>query len=120
MTATETEPEDFGEEPAPGDEPKAHFDPEKEREEMRRNFTNWLLCILAGTLIAAFLMMAIIATRGDKEAFEREADLLMKMMTLVFGPLVALIGSAVGFYFGSNSTALSGPAKANKLTKTHR
>lgn len=78
-------------EPTPKKEP---YDPTKDRETARKTIALTLIWTLIGVLVAAFACVAF--AMGSP-------DLLMKLLTLVFTPLVALVGSAVGFYFGAQT-----------------
>ncbi len=81
---------------------------------MRGKLAFLLVGILGGLLVAAFALMfwifyaALFTTKCDKDCAERIADLLMKVLGLVFTPVVALVGSALGFYYGTQ------PAKGDK------
>ncbi len=72
-----------------------------------------LLILLSGVVIAAFYSLFIINSTGPvpspaaDNAIASDAladdDRLMRLMNLVFGPLVTLFSSVVGFYFGAKT-----------------
>lgn len=69
------------------------------RERARRRIAVFLLWILSGVIAAAFVSVLLHNGCGEQ---------LMKLMTLIFTPIVALVGSAVGFYFGTQSSPKAG------------
>jgi hypothetical protein len=71
------------------------FDPEPQREFIRGKIALWLLCMLAGVLLLAFISMWL---KMDTEA-------LRTVLTIIFGPLVTLVSAATGFYYGSRSSS---------------
>jgi hypothetical protein len=86
------------------------FDIVEAREKTRGRVAGWLVSILACVILAAFvtIVFTLLCTDCDKEYTDRVADLVMKLMTLIFTPLVALVGSAIGFYFGADPAYKSG------------
>jgi hypothetical protein len=74
---------------------KEPYDPTKDRETARKTIALTLIWTLIGVLVVSFSILGF--SCGAKDANES----LMKLLTLVFTPLVALVGSAVGFYFGA-------------------
>jgi len=75
--------------------PTIPYDPEPQRELIRGKIALWLLCMLAGVLLLAFISMWL---KMDTEA-------LRTVLTIIFGPLVTLVSAATGFYYGSRSSA---------------
>ena len=71
------------------------FDPEPQRERIRGRIAQGLLWMLAGVMLLAFGSMW---TGVD-------AELLKTVLTIIFGPLVALVSAATGFYYGSRSSS---------------
>src|SRR5262249_46806329 len=69
------------------------FDPEPQRERMRGWLAGGLLGMLAMVLFFSFV--SLWAKIGKEE--------LQTVLTIVVGPLVALVSAATGFYFGSNA-----------------
>jgi len=100
QTAAVTPLEDFG--PlamSPGPELAAvPYNPEKTRENYR-GIIALILIGLMSTLIAASFALFWIHPDRSKD--------LQQFFSLIFGPVVALVGAATGYYFGSQS--------ANKL-----
>lgn len=70
------------------------------RENVRGVIAKWLVLILAALVTVPFWF---IAWRGD------QAEAVVQILQIVLGPVVALVGSATGFYFGlERSAATSG------------
>jgi hypothetical protein len=69
------------------------FDPEPQRERLRGWIAISLLGMLAFVLLCSFVSMWI---GIDKE-------LLQTVLTIIVGPLIALVSAATGFYYGSRS-----------------
>lgn len=88
--------EDFGSPaPVPVTEAKAvRYNPDRVRENMRGLLAIWLIGIMAATIVGSFLLLWIHPDRSKE---------LHELLALVFGPLVALVGAATGYYFGSQS-----------------
>lgn len=67
-------------------------------EEMRENFRGiiafLLIFIMASIIAASFMLFWIHPDRSDK---------IQQFFSLVFGPVVALVGAATGYYFGSQA-----------------
>jgi len=72
------------------------FDPNPARESVRGLIAQWLVLLLAGIVTAAFWFAA---WRPDAR------DSLKDLLQVVLGPVVALVGSATGYYFGSERAA---------------
>ncbi len=77
----------------------APLTPEAKRENMR----GWL----AGSLVF-LLAVVIIASFAHQWLHPDHSKELHEWMNLVFSPLVALVGAATGFYFGSQSAKKEG------------
>lgn len=78
------------------------------REKARRQLAQFLVFILAGTIGLAFLGVGGIVIQAswlppgtDSPRLAAETDLLLRLLELVFAPLVALVGGALGFYFAT-------------------
>ena len=80
----------------PGQPPSEKpYDPEPRRERMRGYLASALVVILATIAVAAWLSLWLgLATEPEVK------DLLGVMLP----PVVALVGSAIGFYFGGKQT----------------
>ncbi|HEY6815458.1 MAG TPA: hypothetical protein VI168_07965, partial [Croceibacterium sp.] len=70
-----------------------------------------LLALLAAVVVAAFIQLYIINDHSIGPATSAElitdnqadSDRLMSLMNVVFGPVVTLFSSVVGFYFGART-----------------
>lgn len=69
------------------------FDPEPQRERIRGWIALGLLVMLALVLLLTFISMWA----------GMNAEVLQTVLTIIFGPLVALVSAATGFYYGSRS-----------------
>ncbi|MGQ0529962.1 MAG: hypothetical protein ACT4PG_09150 [Panacagrimonas sp.] len=80
------------------------FNIDKEQEKIRGLIAQALVVLLAILVLFAFITLWVFSS-----AF---AD-LEKLMTIVFGPVIALVGTAIGYYFGGKNTSggLSGGGK---------
>jgi hypothetical protein len=61
----------------------------------RRFIAHWLLAMLSGLLLMSWTSLLL-----SLAAFED----VQALMTIVFAPLVGLVGAATGFYFGEKSS----------------
>ncbi len=69
----------------------------------RKNIAYALLGMTAGIVVAGFfLAFFAIDRRGP---IEDNLNTVLSLLNVVFGPVVALLGSATGFYFGANAAA---------------
>lgn len=76
------------------------YNPERWHSLARRNIAYWLLAILSLLVVLTFIPLYwILFTGGD----DRDFAPLMSILNIVFGPVVTLVGSATGFYFGAQS-----------------
>ncbi|SRR6266498_383208 len=67
--------------------------------ESRRFIAYWLLAILSGILLLAWAsVLADLAAFEDIEA----------LMTIIFAPVIGLVGAATGFYFGERAGMAQG------------
>jgi hypothetical protein len=61
----------------------------------QRFIAHWLLAMLSGVLFVSWLSVILsLATFEDVQA----------LMTIVFAPMIGLVGAATGFYFGEKSS----------------
>lgn len=70
--------------------------------ETRRNISYVLLALLALIVFAAFVALFYIyyyRTGNQDPAFKQ----LTELLNIVFGPVIALVSSVVGFYFGART-----------------
>jgi hypothetical protein len=70
------------------------YDPSRARENVRGLVTGALLLMLFLSVLAGFFTLWCAPDKFDG---------LMKLYTIFFTPLVALVGSSIGFYFGKIS-----------------
>ena len=68
----------------------------------RRNIAYWLLGLLSGIIVLAFLLLLWALASGQGHAKEN-FEYISGLLNIVFGPVATLVGSAVGFYFGAQS-----------------
>jgi hypothetical protein len=74
------------------------YDPMKARENVRGWIALSLIGLLAGTILVSFILLWIHPERSKE---------LHDLLALIFGPLVALVGAATGYYFGSQAATKS-------------
>lgn len=70
------------------------YDPLRNRENIRGTIALLLIGLMAATILVSFVMLWIHPDRSKE---------LHELLALTFGPLVALVGAATGYYFGSQS-----------------
>ncbi len=68
----------------------------------RRIVSYLLLALLSAVVFAAFIALFIINDGAGKDDAQ-DAARLMQLMNIVFGPVVTLFSSVVGFYFGART-----------------
>jgi hypothetical protein len=78
--------------PGPAFEP---FNIAKEQEKVRGVIAQALIVLLAVIILFAFISLW---------TFSSGFPDLEKLMTIVFGPVIALVGTAIGYYFGGKTT----------------
>ncbi len=70
------------------------FNIAKEQEKVRGLIAQALTLLLAVIILFAFITLwTSSSTFGDLE----------KLLTIVFGPVIALVGTAIGYYFGGKT-----------------
>lgn len=74
----------------------------------RRNISYVLLALLGAMLVASFAALFIIniqakVTPPQITAAESDFKNLTTLLNIVFGPMIALVSSVVGFYFGART-----------------
>lgn len=72
------------------------YDPEPDRERMRGRIAGWLIGSLVG-LSFLLVFVSVVMVRP----FDREAVALL--ISGIFGPIIGIVGTVVGFYFGQIS-----------------
>jgi hypothetical protein len=88
--------EDFGRTeavPAPEAAP-VPYNPERARENYRGIIALILIALMSALITASFALFWIHPDRSKD---------LQQFFSLIFGPVVALVGAATGYYFGSQS-----------------
>jgi hypothetical protein len=71
------------------------WNPGKHLATSRRFIAHWLLAMLSGVLLISWLSVIL-----SLAAFED----VQALMTIVFAPIIGLVGAATGFYFGEKSS----------------
>lgn len=88
------------------------FDPatkDNPDDKTRRGISYWLLTLLTGLIIVSFIAIFIAnGLAGDADDAAADADRLITLVNIVFGPVVTLVSSVVGFYFGARTARDSG------------
>lgn len=73
----------------------SRWNPGKHLATSRRFIAHWLLAMLSGLLTLSWMSLLLrLAAFEDVQA----------LMTIVFAPLIGLVGAATGFYFGEKSS----------------
>jgi hypothetical protein len=94
--------------PAPTEE---KYDPGKANDDARRNIAYALLALLILTVIFGLIAISFVngqdvdSGNATARALDSKADAerLVTVLNIVFGPIVTLLGTATGFYFGSQA-----------------
>ncbi len=92
-----------------------HLKPTEASDSKTRNvIANWLLVLLAAIVIVAFTDLFLINASAPASATiaTEAAKRLMDLMNVVFGPVVTLFSSVVGFYFGARTAQEGANAQA--------
>jgi hypothetical protein len=77
----------------------------------RAGLANFLVMLLSGTIISSFVLvivLLIISISVDEKktsSFDKTSALVKDLITLIFTTQIGLVGTALGFYFGSKSNA---------------
>jgi|688.fasta_scaffold133744_4 hypothetical protein len=85
------------------------FDIRKSQEITRSKLATFLVGILAGTIIASFTLIIVLLSISilvdDKKtsSFDKTSALAKELITVIFTAQIGLVGTALGFYFGSKS-----------------
>lgn len=80
-------------EPKPLQPPgETDYDPEPARDEARKWLAFMLVWLLCGMVLLSFIFLCVL----EKENFAN----LKALLELIFAPVIALVGTATGFYFG--------------------
>lgn len=93
------------------------YDPDSSRDGTRQTITLWLiglLCAIVGLTFVALFARGASTGFTDKEFFHE----LKQVLDVLVGPVITLLASAVGFYFGYKQGELGDQAKNNKPPTT--
>lgn len=87
---------------------KTRFTLAERQETTRSQLATFLIKILAGTLIASFSLIIILIVmshfidQNQVESFNKTSSLVKDLITFILTAQTGLIGTALGFYFGSH------------------
>lgn len=70
-------------------------------------FTDWARISLAGSLIAILAVLTL-GTAWFVAVYPSKEPAIESFLKLVFTPIIGLVGSVIGFYFGSRAAAGAG------------
>jgi len=89
------------------------YDPNPTRDATRQTITLWLiglLCAIVGLTFVALFSRGASTGFTDKEFFHE----LKQILDVLLGPVITLLASAVGFYFGYKQGELGQQARNNR------
>lgn len=86
------------------------YNPDESRDTTRQTITLWLIGLLCAIVTLTFVALF---ARGAASGFAGDAffDDLKKVLDVLVGPVITLLASAVGFYFGSKQGESAGQTK---------
>jgi hypothetical protein len=67
--------------------------------ELRREGTRERIALILLAILAGEVLFALLSQMGPRPAPMKD------MMAIIFGPTVALVGSALGFYYGTRTNS---------------
>jgi len=76
--------------------------PEDPTDKARKHIAYWLLGILTGIVVVSFALL-LWALGSGHDNTENNFKHINGLLNIIYGPVVTLVGSAVGFYFGAQS-----------------
>lgn len=76
------------------------YNHQKQQEIARRNIAYGLICLVTVLVVMSFIYLWTLPL--DEHA-RKHVENLMLLMQLVFGPIITLAATAIGYYFGTNS-----------------
>ncbi len=76
------------------------YNHQQQQEIARRNIAYVLICLVTALVLMSFIYLW---TLPLNENARKHVDNLMLLMQLVFGPIITLAATAIGYYFGTNS-----------------
>lgn len=78
----------------------APYNHQKQQEIARRNIAYALICLVTALVLMSFIYLW---TLPLNESARKHVENLMLFMQLIFGPIITLAATAIGYYFGANS-----------------
>jgi hypothetical protein len=69
----------------------------------RRGISYLLFALLSAVILVAFISLFIANATADSKDAAEDAERLIKLINIIFGPVVTLFSSVVGFYFGART-----------------
>ncbi|HYD37942.1 MAG TPA: hypothetical protein VEA60_10035 [Allosphingosinicella sp.] len=76
----------------------------------RKNIAYALLGITGFIILGGFFLAAW--ALSPSQPISENLKTVLALLNVVFGPIVALLGSATGFYFGANAAARGNPTRS--------
>ncbi|MBB3121635.1 hypothetical protein [Pseudoduganella violacea] len=67
---------------------------------MRETITVWLIGLLCAIVALAFIALFM---DDDSTMFEKRYERLKTLLDVIMGPVITLLSSVIGFYFGSQA-----------------
>jgi hypothetical protein len=92
---------------------------EQKRDRTRAFIAIFLLFVLLLEIVVGLALPLFITLFADSPITDRLTGPFEKIFSLIFGPTVALVGSATGFYFGSRTGERSGLGQSPNLPPTN-
>ena len=93
---------------------KEPYDPRRAEDAARRYIAYALIGITAGIIVGAFILAAW--ALSPNASIADNLDTILALLNVVFGPVIALLGSATGFYFGANTARRASEDRAGGAT----
>ena len=81
----------------------SEYNPVQAQDSARKNIAYALLGITAFIILGGFVLASY--ALDPKAPVSENLKTVLALLNVVFGPIVALLGSATGFYFGANAVA---------------
>lgn len=88
---------------------QTEYNPEEAQDSARKNIAYALLGITGLIILGGFVLAAW--ALSPNQPISENLKTVLALLNVVFGPIVALLGSATGFYFGANAAARARPAR---------
>jgi Ca2+/H+ antiporter len=74
----------------------------------RRGISYALFALLTGVIVVAFIALFLANSVNNSTDAAADAERLIKLINIIFGPVVTLFSSVVGFYFGARTAKEGG------------